>query len=175
MWSGFMGFLRGIPGKVTGFFSGIGSWLYNAGKDLIDGLLSGIRSVAGNIGSFFLDLLPGWIVGPFKAALGIASPSKVFRGYGRNIVEGILVGTQDMQGGLDDRMRGLVTTPAFSASSVALSAAGAGAGAMAGAGAVAVTIEGNVGWMPDEVARKVSERQRQANALAGLNNLVTIK
>lgn len=62
--------------------------------------------MASTIGSFFLNLLPGWIVGPFKAALGIASPSKVFRGYGRNLVEGIGLG--DEQSALDRQMAGLI-------------------------------------------------------------------
>lgn len=110
-WSGILSFFGGIPNTILGFFSGIGSWLWNAGRDLINGLLNGIRSLAGTIGNFFLGLLPDWIVGPFKAALGIASPSKVFRGYGQNIVQGLLLGIGDEERGLDARMSGLGATP----------------------------------------------------------------
>lgn len=69
----------------------------------------------GTIGNFFLGLLPDWIVAPFKAALGIASPSKVFRGYGRNIVEGLALGLGDEQSDLDRRTAGLVGPQDYSA------------------------------------------------------------
>lgn len=110
-WNGVMSFLGGIPDKIMGFFSGIGSWLWNAGRDLINGLLDGIRSLAGTIGNFFLGLLPDWIVGPFKMALGIASPSKLFREYGRNTVQGYLRGVEDLKPELDSDMQRLVNTP----------------------------------------------------------------
>ncbi len=121
-WNGVLSFFGGIPGAIMGFFSGIGSWLWNAGRDLIDGLLNGVRSVAGNIGKFFLDILPDWIVGPFKAALGIASPSKVFKGYGRNLVEGLIGGTSSMQSELDRELGGLVGAQDYSAGSAMVSA-----------------------------------------------------
>lgn len=114
-WNGVLSFFGGIPSTIMGFFAGIGRWLWNAGRDLINGLLSGIRSLAGTIGNFFLGLLPDWIVGPFKAALGIASPSKIFRGYGRNIVEGLALGLGDEQSDLDRRMAGLVGAQNYSA------------------------------------------------------------
>ena len=41
-----VGFVRGMPDKIKGFFSGAGSWLVNAGKSILDGLASGIRSAA---------------------------------------------------------------------------------------------------------------------------------
>lgn len=114
-WDGILSFFSGLPQTILGFFSGIGQWLWNAGRDLIQGLLNGIRSLAGTIGSFFLNLLPDWIVGPFKAAMGINSPSKLFAEYGRNTVEGYLRGIQQMQPGLDRRMGELVDTPALAA------------------------------------------------------------
>lgn len=105
------GFFAGLPSRIMGFFAGAGSWLFNAGRDIVNGLGSGLQSMAGSVGNFFLDLLPGWIVGPFKAALGIASPSKVFAGFGQNIGEGVLVGVGRMQDRIDDRMANLVTVP----------------------------------------------------------------
>ncbi|MEE2568608.1 phage tail tape measure protein [Pseudarthrobacter sp. J64] len=111
MASGLMDFISGIPGSIIGFFSGAGQWLWDAGVNIVQGLLSGVSSLAGTIGSFFLNLMPGWIVGPFKAALGIASPSKVFDGFGQNIGEGVLGGVGKMQDEIDDRMSNLVTVP----------------------------------------------------------------
>ncbi|MEJ1195081.1 phage tail tape measure protein [Pseudarthrobacter sp. CCNWLW207] len=107
------GFFSGLWSTITGALSGAGTWLFNAGKNIVDGLFNGIKSLAGTIGNFFLSLLPGWIVEPFKVALGIASPSKVFAGFGENIGEGILVGVGRTQGRIDDRMSTLVTVPEF--------------------------------------------------------------
>lgn len=174
-WSGFTAFLRGIPAAVGGFFGGIGSWLYNSGRDLINGLLDGVKSLAGTIGGFFLGLLPGWIVGPFKAALGIHSPSTVFRGFGGNIGQGIMLGLDDEQAALDARVSSLVTVPSSSASSQARRAAGSPASSAAAAAAGAgITIMGNVGWSAEDLAREVDEKQRQAAALAGLNDVVGV-
>lgn len=109
-WEGILSFFRGIPDTIKGFFTGVGSWLYGIGRDLINGLLNGISSLASTIGSFFLNLLPDWIREPFKAALGIHSPSTEWRGYGRNTVQGYLLGVDDMQPDLDKRMGALVTS-----------------------------------------------------------------
>lgn len=133
-WNGILSFFDGIPDTIMGFFSGIGTWLWNAGRDLINGLLNGIQSLAGTIGSFFLNLLPDWIVGPFKAAMGIASPSKLFHEYGENTVEGYLRGISAMQPALDRRMGELVDTPALTAAVNAKSASMSDTDAKAGAG-----------------------------------------
>lgn len=78
-----------LPGQILGFVKNAGTWLMQTGKDLIDGLLNGAGQILPKIGEFFLDMLPGWIVEPFKKALGIASPSKVFTGFGKNIIQGL--------------------------------------------------------------------------------------
>lgn len=106
------GFFSGLWGTVTGALSGAGTWLFNAGRNIIDGLISGIGSMMGAIGNAILSLIPGPIVGVFKAALGIQSPSKVFRGFGKNIVEGLILGTGDKTDELGSTMRDLVTVPA---------------------------------------------------------------
>lgn len=112
MWSGFIGWLRGFPGQIIGFFAGAGRWLWDAGKNIVQGLMDGVASLAGSIGDFFLNLLPGWIVEPFKAALGIHSPSRLFAEYGGNLVQGVMVGVDDEQPALDARMRHLIEEPA---------------------------------------------------------------
>jgi tape measure domain-containing protein len=111
MISDVVGALAGLGGKILGALSGAGSWLYDIGKNIVQGLMDGISSLAGTIGNFFLSLIPGWIVGPFKAALGIASPSKVFRGFGRNIGEGVVLGIGDMRPDLESATSGMVTVP----------------------------------------------------------------
>lgn len=104
-------FFQDLPGAIMGALSGAGQWLFNAGKDIVQGLFDGIKSLASTIGNFFLGLLPGWIVEPFKIALGIHSPSRVFKGFGKNIGQGLLDGVDAMQGKIDGTMSNLVTVP----------------------------------------------------------------
>ena len=183
-WGAVSSFIGGIPGNIMGAFSGAGSWLFSAGKNVVDGLMRGLKSMAGSVGRFFLDLLPGWIVGPFKAALGIASPSKVFAGFGVNIGQGLIGGLDDVQGDLDRRMAEMVTVPpvdvALRLGSSAAIAAGYGiSGSAAGAGAAGATvtvdarttIAGNVGWSREELEAETNQRQLDALALAGLGTV----
>lgn len=102
MFGNVMGFFSALPGRILGVVGGLGSTLYNAGKDLIQGLLNGAGSLLSKIGQFFLDKLPGWIQGPFKSALGIRSPSTVFAGFGGNITEGLAEGLNKGQNIVSD-------------------------------------------------------------------------
>lgn len=111
MIGGLIGFFTGIPGQIIGALAGLGSSLFDIGKNLVQGLMDGVSSLAGNIGRFFLDLLPGWIVGPFKLALGINSPSKLFKGFGENIGEGVILGAESMQDAVSASMQDLVSLP----------------------------------------------------------------
>jgi len=122
-------FFEGLPDTIKDFFSDAGSWLWDAGKDLVQGLLDGVKSLAGTVGSFFLDLLPGWIVGPFKAALGINSPSRLFKDYAHNTVQGYLDGIGEMKGELNSTMDNLIDTDGFEAASTFTGSAGRSAGA----------------------------------------------
>lgn len=45
-------FGQAIPGKITGFFKGAGTWLYNIGKDIINGLIDGFKSKMSDLGNF---------------------------------------------------------------------------------------------------------------------------
>lgn len=89
-------FIKGIPKKIVETLGDLGKTLYEKGKDLIQGLLDGAGSLLKKIGEFFLDKVPGWIKGAFKSALGISSPSKVFKEYGKNIMQGLVVGLDDV-------------------------------------------------------------------------------
>lgn len=90
--------IRGWKDNIIGWFSDAGSWLLNAGRNIVQGLIDGIQSLAGQIGQYFLDVLPGWVKEPFAKALGIHSPSRVFMGFGRNIGEGLIAGISSMEG-----------------------------------------------------------------------------
>lgn len=86
-----------LPGRIMDGIGDASTWLLEAGKDIVRGLLDGAGSILPTVGQFFLDKLPKWIQGGFKKALGIESPSKVFAEYGQNIGEGLIVGIEAMQ------------------------------------------------------------------------------
>lgn len=117
--------VTGWKDKLVSALSGAGSWLVSAGRDVVQGFINGIKSLAGTIGSAFLDMVPGWIKGPFKKALGIASPSKLFAEYGRNIGEGLIAGVGSMEDAVQASTQGL----ADSAANITLPAAPAVAAA----------------------------------------------
>lgn len=118
------GFFSGLIGKITGAIGDAGGALLQTGKDIIQGLINGIGSMMGAIGRAVIDIVPEAIRGPFESLLGIASPSKVFRAYGVNIGEGLVLGIQDMYDPVAEATALLAVTPeppAF-ASSAALNA-----------------------------------------------------
>jgi TP901 family phage tail tape measure protein len=102
-------FYRELPGKILAVLRGATSWLYNIGRDAIQGFLNGAGSLLKNVGQFFVDMLPGWIQGPFKRALGIASPSKVFAEYGRNLIDGLVEGLKSKEGLTKETVKTTIT------------------------------------------------------------------
>lgn len=82
-------FMATLPSKVIAIFAGAGKWLFEAGRNVVQGLINGAAQLLPQIGRFFLDLLPSFIREPFKQALGIRSPSRVFKEFGKNILQGL--------------------------------------------------------------------------------------
>ncbi|AKJ71708.1 putative tape measure protein [Tsukamurella phage TIN2] len=105
--AGFLGFMAKIPGFILEKLGQPAGMLLQYGKDMIQGLLDGAGSLLKDIGKFMLDKLPGWIKEPFKKAMGIASPSKVFKGYGENIGEGLVLGMDGQQKQVEDSSKAL--------------------------------------------------------------------
>lgn len=73
-----MNTVRGIGGKIKGAFSNAGSWLLDAGKNIIMGLVNGIKNAIGSAVSAAKNAAAN-VVSAAKSALGIHSPSRVFR------------------------------------------------------------------------------------------------
>lgn len=69
-----------VPSKFSDF-----------GKNMIDGLVNGIKNAWEGAKQIVSDLGEG-IKGWFAEKLGIHSPSRVFKGYGVNVVEGLAIG-----------------------------------------------------------------------------------
>ena len=84
--------VRGIGGKIKGAFSNAGSWLTSAGNNIIQGLINGIKGAIGNAVAAVKNAASS-IVNAAKSALGIHSPSRVFRDeVGKMIPAGLGVG-----------------------------------------------------------------------------------
>lgn len=84
--------VNGIGGKIKGAFSDAGSWLVSAGNNIIQGLINGIKGAIGNAVAAVRGAASN-IVNAAKNALGIHSPSRVFRDeVGKMIPAGLGVG-----------------------------------------------------------------------------------
>ncbi len=101
--SGFISFVSTLPSKagsalsgvrsaVSGAFSGAATWLYSAGMDILRGLANGITGAIGTAVQAAKDAA-GSVLSGVKSALGVNSPSRVFRDQvGKAIPEGMAVG-----------------------------------------------------------------------------------
>lgn len=106
-----VGFFSGLIGRITSAIGNAGSALFSVGVNIIQGLINGIGSMMGAIGRAVLNIVPQAIRGPFEDLLGIHSPSRVFRGYGVNIGQGLILGIGDMHSDIEDAVTGMVTVP----------------------------------------------------------------
>ena len=70
--------VKGIGGKIKGAFSGAGNWLLDAGRNIIMGLVNGIKNAIGAAVNAAKNAASN-VVNAAKSALGIHSPSRVFR------------------------------------------------------------------------------------------------
>lgn len=79
--------------SAVGTLAGLGSRFYSMGVDLMQGLYNGVVARAGSVLSY-ISGLAGRVASAFASALGISSPSKLFRTFGGNIIDGLVEGMQ---------------------------------------------------------------------------------
>ncbi len=93
--------IRGLRSTAIGAFSSAGSWLASAGRRIIDGLISGIRSgfarVRGLLGEL-TSMLPSW-KGPAEV------DRKILRGSGQLVMEGFRRGIEDQRRDIENTLR----------------------------------------------------------------------
>ena len=149
--------IRGLPGRALSALGNIGSYLWNAGGDLIQGFIDGIKHMGGMLWDAVTGIVKNAING-LKSFLGIQSPSRLMRQFGIFTGQGFIQGLDLMRDDAADAMKDLVTMPAAPSFT-----ATANANAMPGSfhGAVYnITINGVLDG--DDAARKIQELlQRQ--------------
>ena len=84
--------MRGLPGRISAGIGSLGSLLTEKGRNVVQGLWNGIKSMGGWIRGQITGWAKSTIPGPIAKALGIASPSKVTTAQGRWIARGLVAG-----------------------------------------------------------------------------------
>jgi hypothetical protein len=84
----------GLPEKILGALAGAGQWLLNVGKDIINGLVKGVESMAAEPAKAVEKIAHG-IVGVAKDILGVFSPSTVFHQIGADSMKGLANGIKE--------------------------------------------------------------------------------
>lgn len=87
MWNGIILFFRNID-------------LKQIGKDIIDGLINGIKAKVKAVGDAVKGVADA-VTGGIKKILNIKSPSRVLMALGRNTGEGLAIGISDMKGAVE--------------------------------------------------------------------------
>ncbi|AEL17859.1 tail length tape measure protein [Mycobacterium phage Trixie] len=80
-----------LPGKIKSWFDDAGSWLIEAGKNIVQGLINGIGSMISSAVSKAKELASG-VKNAVTSFLGIHSPSKVFEQLGIYTGQGYAIG-----------------------------------------------------------------------------------
>lgn len=89
---GVLGFLGGIGSAIGGIFAGAGSWLWNAGKSILTGLLNGLKSAWRSVTSF-VGGIGSWIVkhkGPisYDRRMLVPAGKAIMGGFDRSLKAG---------------------------------------------------------------------------------------
>lgn len=102
--------VAGIPGRIMGALGNLGSLLYNAGSQVIQGFINGILAKAGSLASSILSTVKGGVQGVLQY-LGIQSPSRLFRKIGAHTGEGLILGINDQANAVADAWADMMTVP----------------------------------------------------------------
>lgn len=92
--------LRGLPGRIVAAVGPTGSLLYGAGRNLVQGMINGLSSLAGSLAARARQMAAS-AVASAKSALGIGSPSKVFRKIGQDTGRGFIIGLTSTKAKID--------------------------------------------------------------------------
>ncbi|UVJ40241.1 hypothetical protein [Arthrobacter sp. CJ23] len=130
--SGFLKFFNDLPGNIMTALAGAGKWLFDVGKNIVQGLIDGVKGMIDGAVNAVKDV-GGAMLDGVKGFLGIHSPSRVFKTQvGMMIGAGLIEGIDASHTGVTSAVNGLVAIPQ-------VPAYGAGSFTPAGAGAQRVS------------------------------------
>ncbi|WP_053387830.1 tape measure protein [Leucobacter japonicus] len=109
-----IGLVQSLPGQISSAVAGLPGLLVGVGQQMVQGLINGVSSMIGNAIAAIQNVA-GSMVDGAKSALGIHSPSRVFRDevgkmVGLGLLEGI--GDQAIASRIDSQVSHLVSVPA---------------------------------------------------------------
>lgn len=91
-WNAIKGIVTDIWNNIESFFKSVD--LFQIGKDILQGLIDGISSMAGAVWDKITEIGSG-IADKFKSVLKIFSPSRLFEGFGIDTMLGYTIGFED--------------------------------------------------------------------------------
>ena len=91
VWASLKAWVMSLPQSIANLFHGAKTLLLQVGKDIVQGLVNGIKAMADVPGQVMGGIMHG-LVSLAKKIPGVKSPSTVFHGIGLNIDEGLANG-----------------------------------------------------------------------------------
>lgn len=93
---------------IKSFFKSLPGNLKQAGIDTINGFINGVLGMAGTLKSKIEKFVSDNIPKPIKDVLGIASPSKLLKQYGKWSMEGYAIGVDNEAGTVQKAIKGVM-------------------------------------------------------------------
>ena len=155
-------FVTGLPGQILDGLSDLASLLYDVGANMIRGLIDGVSSMA----SALMDNVTDTVMAPVnyvKDKLGIESPSRLFRGFGSAVGQGLALGIEGERGRVGQAAARL--TDAVSGPGPLGFRGRGGAGPTVAGGTTYAPVFHVQAFDPAEAARELSREQAFAMAL----------
>ena len=98
-----IGFFRDLPGKIVHALGNLKNLLFNAGMDIINGLINGVKSMIGSLTSTFswiTSLIPSW-KGPLEKDMQLLAPN------GAAVIQGFMRGVASQVPALRSQLSGI--------------------------------------------------------------------
>ncbi|MCK2239402.1 MULTISPECIES: hypothetical protein [unclassified Crossiella] len=92
--NGVVGFVMSLNERILNVFGGAGTWLMQAGRDMINGLINGLKAGWNWVVDWLRSKVSG-LIDQVMQWLGIRSPSTVFAKIGTQVSAGLALGIED--------------------------------------------------------------------------------
>jgi len=146
--------ISGIPGQILSALGNVGNLLYSAGRDIIQGLINGIKNMASALWQGIKNTVSGAVDG-IKNFLGIHSPSRVFQEIGMYTGQGLVLGLESQSDKVHNAFSNLVEVPPVPAFNVPMAAFNGNSARGYGQSPVTLNITINGALDSDATAREI--------------------